>query len=114
MDGTNTRRVLCYKCNEYTKTNPPIVFVRPGRQNFKISGLCDICQLAKTKFIQSGIKKILPRDIVFRTRPNRTSINFVETDDGRRIDLFKIFDPIINPRINPENEQVHNPQSVKC
>jgi len=57
MDSTDTRRVFCHNCNKYTTTNPPIVFVRPGGQNFKISGVCDICQLAKTKFIQSGIKK---------------------------------------------------------
>ena len=88
--------IFCYKCNKYTNTGEPFVINRTRSNLIKLSGICSHCQMAKSSFISSEIRKQLPNDLVFNTYPHRTFINNIETIDGRILPIFSMVNHIIN------------------
>jgi hypothetical protein len=96
MDFSTNRQIFCYRCNKFTNTCEPIVINRTLNNKLKISGICCDCNLAKSKFISSEIRRLLPYDLVFNTDSHRTFINNIETFNKKIMPIFPMVDKIIN------------------
>ncbi len=96
VDSTHNNMIYCYRCDKYTNTYEPIIINRTRNNLMKLTGMCSSCNLAKTKFLSSNIRKLLPYDLVYNTECYTTFINNIETIDGRIFPIFPMVNHIIN------------------
>ena len=70
-------RIFCYQCCYPSKTIEPIFLYRYRDDKFRVTGVCDRCNAAKTKLIHDDYKNKFPA-ICYQIPKFSTHINKIE------------------------------------